>query len=189
MLSLKLYEERNLKVKPGIVSFIERKDNISGFQAAILIASSRSFSGTRKDLTGPALEKRLKQLNYSVISIRIIPDDQQSIISAFRELIQSDKANLIIISGGTGLSPDDVTPEATAQVIEKRIPGMEEAMRRESLKITPHAMLSRAVVGTAGKSLIINLPGNPKGALENLHVIEPALSHALQLINGEKPDQ
>jgi molybdopterin adenylyltransferase len=170
------------------MKIIKQKDNASGFKAAILIASSRSFSGKRKDLTGPELAERLTELNYSVISTKIMPDDQLSIISALKELIQSEKANLIFISGGTGLSPDDVTPEATLQVIERRIPGMEEAMRRESLKITPHGMLSRAVVGTAGKSLIINLPGNPKGALENLHVIEPALDHALKLLNGEKPD-
>ena len=163
--------------------------NASRFKAAILIVSSRSFAGKRKDLTGSALETRLKELNYSVVTTMIVSDDQSSIVDVLREWVISDKIDMIIISGGTGLSPDDVTPEAAMQVIEKRIPGMEEAMRHASLKITPNAMLSRAVVGTAGKSLIINLPGSPKGALENLRVVEPALDHALKLINNEKPDK
>jgi len=163
--------------------------NASRFKAAILIVSSRSFSGKRKDLTGPELEARLKELNYTVVALKIVGDNQPAIVDALKEWIFLDKIDLILVSGGTGLSPDDVTPEAAMQVIERRIPGMEEAMRHASLKITPNAMLSRAVVGTAGNSLIINLPGSPKGALENLQVIEPALDHALRLINNERPDK
>jgi molybdenum cofactor synthesis domain-containing protein len=104
------------------------------------------------------------------------------------EWISEKKIDLILVSGGTGLSPSDVTPEATLSVIEKRVPGMEEAMRRASAELTPFGMLSRSVVGTAGESLIINLPGSPKGALENLEIIEPALEHALELICGGHPD-
>jgi len=140
-------------------------------------------------LTGPELEARLKELNYTVVALKIVGDNQPAIVDALKEWIFLDKIDLILVSGGTGLSPDDVTPEAAMQVIERRIPGMEEAMRHASLKITPNAMLSRAVVGTAGNSLIINLPGSPKGALENLQVIEPALDHALRLINNERPDK
>jgi molybdopterin adenylyltransferase len=163
--------------------------NSPRFKAAILIASSRSFAGERKDLAGPVLEARLKELNYSVVATKIVSDSQPAIIEALKEWIYVNRIDLILVSGGTGLSPDDVTPEASIQVIERRIPGMEEAMRHASLKITPHAMLSRAVAGTAGKSLVINLPGSPKGALENLEVVEPALDHALRLINNERPDK
>jgi molybdopterin adenylyltransferase len=166
----------------------DKKNKDTKYKAAILIASDRSYSGERKDDTGPRIGNRLKELNYNVVFFNVVPDDQQKIISVLKEWVWVQKIDLILVSGGTGLSPEDVTPEATLKVIEKRVPGMEEAMRRASLKITPHAMLSRAVVGTAGESLIINLPGTPKGALENLKIVEPALQHALQLIKGEKPD-
>jgi len=159
------------------------------YSAAILITSDRSYSGERNDNTGPKLKTRLKELNYTVALLEVVPDDQQKIVSVLKKWIKSKKIDLILVSGGTGLSPDDVTPEATMKVIERRIPGMEEAMRHASLKITPNAMLSRGVVGVTDKSLIVNLPGSPKGALENLQVIEPALDHALKLINNEKPDK
>ncbi len=162
--------------------------NKAGFKAAILVASDRSASGKRPDMTGPGLQKRLKELGYPIVSIEIVPDDRQSIISILKKWVWSDKISLILISGGTGVSPTDITPEATLEIIERRIPGMEEAMRRASLEITPNAMLSRAVAGCAGKSLIINLPGSPKGALENLQIVEPALEHALELLSGGTPD-
>jgi len=158
------------------------------FNAAVLIASDRSYRGTRPDKTGPDLKKYLESLGYEVIFLDIVPDDRQSIVSVLKKWSRMDKVNLILVSGGTGLAPTDVTPEATLEVIERRIPGMEEAMRRVSFEITPHAILSRAVVGCVDNSLIINLPGNPKGALENLQVIEPALEHALELITGGTPD-
>lgn len=158
------------------------------FKAAILIASDRAHSGERPDETGPALEKRLGELGYPVTFREVIPDDRRKIESILREWISEERINLILISGGTGLSPSDVTPEATLSIIERRVPGMEEAMRRASAKITAFGMLSRGVVGTAGESLIVNLPGSPKGALENLKIIEPALEHALELISGGHPD-
>ncbi len=160
----------------------------SKFNAAILIASDRSFAGTRDDVTGPMLEARLRELNYDVAETKIVPDVKDAVTSALKKWVDEDKINLIITSGGTGVAPRDVTPEATLEVIEKRVPGMEEVMRRESLAVTPNAMLSRAVVGVAGESLIINLPGNPKGALENFKALEQALDHALKLITGETPD-
>ncbi|MBU1318614.1 MAG: MogA/MoaB family molybdenum cofactor biosynthesis protein [candidate division Zixibacteria bacterium] len=158
------------------------------FSAAVMVASDRSFEGVRSDKTGPGLRKYLQSLGYDVVFLDIVPDDRQSIVSVLQKWVSEDMINVILVSGGTGLGPRDVTPEATLEVIERRIPGMEEAMRRASLEITPHAILSRAVVGCVGNSLIINLPGSPKGAMENLKVIEPALEHALELITGGSPD-
>lgn len=161
---------------------------ISRFSAAILIASDRSYRGERADGTGPGLKEYLENCGYRVVFLEIAPDDLKAIVTILRRWVHKDGINLILVSGGTGLAPADVTPEATEEVIERRIPGLEEAMRRASFEKTPHAALSRAVVGCVGGSLIIDLPGNPKGALENLRAIEPALEHALELLNGETPD-
>ncbi len=160
----------------------------SRFTAAILIASDRSYNGVRPDTTGPLLKDYLEKSRYGVAYLEIVPDNKDTIVSALRKLVNDGSVNLILVSGGTGLAPNDVTPEATLEVIERRVPGMEEAMRRASFEKTPHAILSRAVVGCAGNSLIVNLPGNPNGALENLEVIRPALQHALELMTGGTPD-
>jgi len=162
--------------------------NQGRFKAAVLISSDRSYNGVRPDKTGPGLKDYLEAAGYPVAYLEIVPDEKQAIVAALRKWIDAG-INLILISGGTGLSPRDVTPEATLEVIERRIPGMEEAMRQASFKIHPHAILSRAVVGCVGESLIIDLPGSPRGALENLQVIEPALMHALELITGGTPDK
>ena len=158
------------------------------FKAAVLVASDRSYEGVRPDTTGPGLKKYLDSLGYEVAFLEVVADDKDAIVKILRKWIDTDGINLILISGGTGLSPRDVTPEATLKVIERRIPGMEEAMRQASFKLHPHAILSRAVVGSTGESLIIDLPGSPKGALDNLKVIESALNHALELISGGTPD-
>ena len=120
------------------------------FSAAILIASDRSHKGTRRDETGPALREYLVSLGYDVTFLEVVPDDRQSIVSVLQQWVREDEVNLILVSGGTGPAPRDVTPEATLDVIERRIPGMEEAMRRVSFEKTPFAVLSRAVVGFAG---------------------------------------
>ncbi|UCC79972.1 MAG: MogA/MoaB family molybdenum cofactor biosynthesis protein [Candidatus Zixiibacteriota bacterium] len=161
---------------------------VGEYKAAILISSDRAYEGSRKDSSGPMLENHLKDLGFQIIFREVVPDSEKKILKVLKSWIETGTVDLIITSGGTGVAPTDVTPEATLKVIEKRIPGIEEAMRRESAKFTPNSMLSRSVAGIADRILIINLPGNPQGALENLNVVVPALRHALDLINGKKPD-
>jgi molybdopterin adenylyltransferase len=162
-------------------------ENKHNFKAAILICSDRAFSGERPDQTAPLLKKRLEQSSFEVVSTRVVPDNKEEIMSSLEKWINGG-VNLILTSGGTGLAPTDVTPEATLAIIDRRVPGMEEEMRRFSMTITSHAMLSRGVVGIKNSSLIINLPGSPKGAVENLQAVEPVLAHGLELIKGEKVD-
>lgn len=166
---------------------MDSTNNIT-FSAAILICSDRAHSGIRPDQTAPMLKKHLEDQGYEVRSVEVVPDNRQRIASVLKEWIHAGIA-LILTSGGTGVAPTDTTPEATLDVIDRRVPGMEEVMRSASLHITSHAMISRSVVGIAGSTLIVNLPGKPKGALENLAAVEPALYHALELISGGTPDK
>jgi len=155
------------------------------WKVAIVTVSDRCSAGTREDLTGSRLREILIQEGYEVVDVMVVPDEMDKITGALKFLCDVVHCDLVVTNGGTGVSPRDVTPEATKQVIDREIPGMAEAMRHESLKKTPHAMLSRAVVGIRGSTLIVNLPGSPKGALENFMVIKAAIPHALEKIRGD----
>ena len=157
-------------------------------KAGILTLSDKGSRGDREDLSGAVIREMLEGSGIAIKSYEVIPDEADLISSKLKEWSDSKGLNLIITTGGTGLSPRDVTPEATLDVIEKRVPGMEEAMRTESLKKTPNAMISRAVAGIRGRTLIVNLPGSPKAVRENLGVILPALPHALSKLGGDMSD-
>jgi molybdenum cofactor synthesis domain-containing protein len=151
-------------------------------KVAILTISDRSSSGEREDLSGPALQAAVQDLGWEVTHTSIIPDDLRQIVDLLQRWADSGEQNLILTTGGTGFTARDVTPEATRKAIDREAPGIAEAMRGGSFKITPHAMLSRAVAGIRKKTLIINLPGSPKAALENFRIVVPALPHAVQLL-------
>jgi len=155
------------------------------FTVAILTVSDRSAAGLREDLSGPALKNVLQNEGYNVVATKICPDEMGDIEGILQGWADHNIANLILTTGGTGFAPRDVTPEATKKVIERETPGLVEVMRSQSLLITPHAMLSRSVAGIRKKSLIINLPGSPTAAVENLRVVLPVLSHGLALLLEE----
>jgi molybdopterin adenylyltransferase len=155
------------------------------FKVAVLTISDRGSKGEREDSSGPLIREMVKDLPAHMIHYEIIPDEKDRIVEALKKSSDQLKADLILTTGGTGLSPRDVTPDATREVIEKEVPGFSEAMRAESLKKTPYAMISRAVVGIRGSSMIVNLPGSPKSVRENLSVILPALPHALSKLKGD----
>ena len=147
--------------------------------------SDRGFRGEREDKSGPAVQKILDTAGFSVAYLEVLPDDQRLIEEQLRYLADQSRFDLVVTTGGTGVSPEDLTPDATLAVIDRQVPGMAEVMRAASLAETPHAMLSRAVAGIRGGTLIINLPGSVKGARENLEVVLPALQHALEKIQGD----
>ena len=151
----------------------------------ILTISDRSSRGEREDLSGPALVRLIQAEGWSLDKQAIVPDDESAIRETLIDWADSNELDVIITTGGTGFAPRDVTPEATRAVIEREVPGLAEAMRAESLKITSHAMLSRILTGIRRKTLIVNLPGSPKGAVENLQVIIPVLPHAIQLLRED----
>ena len=151
----------------------------------ILTLSDRSSRGERADSSGPALATLVQAQGWSVVKQSLLPDEESAIREILTSWADSNEMDVILTTGGTGFSPRDVTPEATRAVIHREAPGLSEAMRLASLKITPHAMLSRVVTGIRKKTLIINLPGSPKGAVENLEVILPVLPHAVQLLRED----
>jgi molybdopterin adenylyltransferase len=153
----------------------------------ILTVSDRSARGLRPDLSGPALEELVTAQGWKIERTAVIADDLDLLRETLSTWADGAGLDIILTTGGTGFSPRDVTPEATRLVIEREAPGLAEAMRFESLKRTPHAMLSRALAGIRGRVLIINLPGSPRAALENLQVVLPALSHAVELLH-ERPE-
>ncbi|MFH2013157.1 MAG: molybdopterin adenylyltransferase [Pseudomonadota bacterium] len=152
----------------------------------VLTISDRGSRGERKDQSGlEIIERLIKDLPAKVDAHEIIPDEQDVIASRLIDYTDNKKLDLIITTGGTGVAPRDVTPDATLSVIDKEVPGMAEAMRLQGLKKTPHAMISRAVVGVRKMSLIVNLPGSPKAVLENLDAILPSIPHAIEKIKGD----
>ncbi|MBI4634673.1 MAG: MogA/MoaB family molybdenum cofactor biosynthesis protein [Deltaproteobacteria bacterium] len=157
-------------------------------QAGVITISDKGSRGERKDTSSGEILSMLKEMGIGVAYSMIIPDEIPQIKNALIEYADGKNLALILTTGGTGVSPRDVTPDATLKVIDREIPGMAEAMRHASMAVTPHAMISRAVAGIRGRSLIVNLPGSPKGARENLAVILPALKHAIEKINGDDSD-
>jgi len=155
-------------------------------RAAILTMSDKGSRGEREDKSGQVIREIIEGLPAEIISYEVIPDEKEIIKKKLTHLSDIIKADIIITTGGTGLSPRDVTPDATLEVIDKEVPGMAEAMRGESLKKTANAMISRAVVGVRGETLIINLPGSPKAVRENLSVILPAIPHAIEKLKGDQ---
>ena len=158
------------------------------YRAAVITVSDRSFCGERTDLGGPAGIALLKNAGYDVVYSVVIPDDYGVIAGVLRRLADDGAADLILTTGGTGFAPRDVTPEATLAVCDRLAPGIPEAMRFASLQLTPRAMLSRAQAGIRKGSLIVNLPGAPKAAQENLEAVLPTLSHGLELLSGTQTD-
>ena len=156
------------------------------YTAAVLTVSDRSFRGERPDGAGPLAASLLEAAGYHVLETALVPDEQPDIEAALIRL--SGLAALVITTGGTGFSPRDVTPEAALAVCERMVPGIPEAMRAASLAVTPRAMLSRAAAGIRGRSLIINLPGSPKAAKENLEAVLPTLEHGLSMLLGGPTD-
>jgi molybdopterin adenylyltransferase len=156
--------------------------------AAILVISDRSFRGEREDLSGPALARAVKKAGFRIAREQMAPDERVEIETILRSWADKRVAHLILTCGGTGVAPRDVTPEATLSVIERRVPGIAEAMRARSLVVTPNAMLSRAEAGIRNGCLIVNLPGSPKGAVECFEAIAPAMEHAVNLLAGGDPD-
>jgi molybdenum cofactor synthesis domain-containing protein len=156
-------------------------------RVAILTVSDRSARGERPDSSGPALAKLIQELGWNVVRQDVLPDDLAMIRESLAAWVDRGDVDVVLTTGGTGFAPRDVTPEATRQVIEREAPGLSEAMRVASGARSPHAMLSRAIAGIRGRVLIINLPGSPKAAVENLQVVVPALEHAVSLLQ-EAPD-
>ncbi len=151
----------------------------------IMTLSDRSARGEREDASGPALADLVHAQGWSVVEQAIFPDDEPAIRTALTTWADSGRFDIILTTGGTGFAPRDVTPEATRAIIQRETPGLAEAMRADSLKKTAHAMLSRAIAGIRGRTLIVNLPGSPKGAVENLQAILLVLPHAVQLLSND----
>ena len=165
------------------------ENNDKRFTAAVVTLSDRSFNKEREDLSGPAVVKRLIDNNYRVVEQVLIPDDKEICKRTLIRLADQREVNLIITTGGTGFSSKDITPEATKEVIDREVPGISEAIRAESLKITKNAMLSRGISGIRKNTLIINLAGSPKACKESMDVFLDVIPHGLDLLRGIKVDK
>ena len=153
-------------------------------KAVVITVSDACSRGEREDASGAALVQLLRGIGAEIFDNRILSDDLEPLVQALKDFAAREDVNLIITTGGTGLGPRDNTPEATQQVIEREAPGIAEAIRAESLKVTPMAMISRGVCGVRSGTLIVNLPGSPKAVSESFGVISPVLSHAIDLLEG-----
>jgi molybdenum cofactor synthesis domain-containing protein len=160
---------------------------VSAIRVAIVTVSDKSSSGEREDSSGPAIRETLLAAGvpFSEVDYRVVPDERHDIAEALFHLSERADVDLVLTTGGTGLAPRDVTPQATLGAIEYEVPGIAEAMRAESLKVTPAGMLSRGVAGVRRRTLIVNLPGSPKAVRETLGAIAPALPHAISTLLGE----
>ena len=154
-------------------------------RVGILTVSDRSSRGERPDASGPALQQQVSELGWQVVKTDIVPDDRATLKEILTRWSDDGRLDVILTTGGTGFTPRDVTPEATLAVVDRLAPGLAEAMRAASLQITPHAMLSRAVTGIRRQTLVVNLPGSPKAARENLAVIQSVIPHAVQLLQND----
>ena len=153
-------------------------------RVAVITLSDSGYAGKRADLSGPAIQEMVEERGWTVVQTTLLPDRREMLERELRRLCDGGLADLILNTGGTGFSPNDVTPEATMAVVERPTPGIPEAMRYYSLQITPRAMLSRAAAGIRGRTLIVNLPGSPKAVRECLQAILPALDHGLEILKG-----
>ncbi|MFN2520301.1 MAG: molybdenum cofactor biosynthesis protein B [Candidatus Limnocylindria bacterium] len=157
---------------------------VRAVRAGIITVSTKGHAGLRVDDSGPAMREALLAAGALVVSAEVVPDEIERITEAIGSAVRGG-ANVVLTSGGTGLSPNDVTPEATRRVIEREAPGIAEALRLRSLEKTPHGMLSRGIAGTVGGTLVVNLPGSPRAVRESLEVLLPVLPHAVELLAGE----
>ena len=175
-------------IEVGDTMVIEPRTEELPWQAAVITLSDKGAKGLREDKSGPAIAKRLRDSGYEVIEQFMISDDQELLTHHLIRLCDQRKPDLILTTGGTGFSERDRTPEATLAVAERNAPGIAEAIRAASMKITKHAMLSRTVSVIRGKTLIINLPGSPKACMESMDVFMDAIPHAMGLLRGEVQD-
>ena len=158
------------------------------FTAAVVTVSDRGARGERADGSGPRIEALLRERGYDIVHREIVPDEAGEIEQALVRLADERDVALVLTTGGTGFSPRDVTPEATERACTRMVPGIPEAMRAASLRVTPRGMLSRGAAGIRGGTLIVNLPGSPKAAIENLEAVLPALEHGLEMLRGGPAD-
>lgn len=180
-------------ITPGTISVgdemsIEKREGHFPWQAAVITLSDKGAAGERKDESGPAVAKRLREAGYAVVEELLIPDNAAALKLELARLCDQRRLDLILTTGGTGCSARDTTPEATLAVADRNVPGIAEAMRAASMKITPHAMISRAASVIRGKTLIINLPGSPKACMENMDVFMDTIPHAMGLLRNEVHD-